>query len=232
MSGEQREGFQPRYLTIPEIWEMYREQDKPLNADTILSLLEPLAGTSFLQHATDILDSLTERQPVHALDLALIFYGAFDDTAKSRDDHQQEAAITCLYHLSGFSVPLDAVYTMKYMEPDELLAREFRSDFLYHDLEKQHLAGAHRAIQFRCYKAGTHRQTFSVSMVEYQDDNREMHMFTQLSEGNHPHRFFGDDNSVPLPFLDPRQSSFLRTSPLLFISPHFSFEQAQPYSRS
>lgn len=228
MFAEERYGFQPHYLTIPDVWELYERKDTSLTADTILATLTPLAGTSFLKHATEVIGSLTERQPIRALDLALIFYGAFADTLKSTDDQQQEDAIICLYHLAGFSVPLDAVHTMKYMEPDELLAREFRSDFLYHDVDKQQVAGTHRAIQFRFYKAGVHRHTLSVSMVEYQDDQRKMHIFTQLSEGNKPHRFFSDVEQPPVPFVDPRQTSFLRTSPLLYISPRFSIEQAQP----
>jgi hypothetical protein len=232
MFSEERYRFQPHYVTISDVWEMYERKDTPLNADTILAILAPLAGTSFLKHATEILGSLTERQPIHALDLALMFYGAFADTLKSTDDKQQEDAIICLYHLAGFSVPLDAVHTMKYMEPDELLAREYRSDFLYDNLDKQHLAGTHRAIQFRFYKAGVYRHMLSVSMIEYQEEDRRLRIFTQLSEGMKPHRFFSDVEQPPLPFVDPRQTSFLRTSPLLFIGQQFSFEKAQPRSRS
>ncbi len=233
MLEEEQSSFKPHYLTIPEIWEMYRQQDKPLNADTILATLEPLTGTSFLQHATEILRSLTnyrdpQYKPLHTLDLFLIFYGAFDETFKSNDDQQQEDAITCLYLLSGFSVPLDSVYKMKWMEPDELLAREFRSDDLYYDLEKKYVAGTHRAIQFRFYKAGIHRHTVSVSMIAYNDEKRGLQMFTQLSEGNMTHRFFSDVDRPPLPCIDRRQTSFLRTSPLLYISPQFSIEKAQP----
>jgi hypothetical protein len=233
MLEEEQSSFKPRYVTIAEVREMYQQKDTPLNADTILATLEPLAGTSFLKHATEILGTLityrkAQYKPIQALDLFLIFYGAFDDTFKSNNDQQQEDAITCLYLLSGFRVPLDSVYTMKWMQPDELLAREFRSDDLYYDLEKKHVAGTHRAIQFRFYKAGIHRHTVSVSMIAYNDEKRGLKMFTQLSEGNKPHRFISDLDRPPLPFIDPRQTSFLRTSPLLYISPQFSLEKAQP----
>src|SRR5438552_2734262 len=127
MVEEEQTSFKPHYLTISEIRQMYRQQDTLLNADTILATLEPLTGTSFLQHATEI-----------------------------------------------------------------------------------------------------HRHTVSVSMIAYNDEKRGLQMFTQLSEGNKPHRFFSDVNRPPLPFIDPRQTSFLRTSPLLYISPQFSLEKAQP----
>jgi hypothetical protein len=87
MAEEERSSFQPRYVTISEVREMYRLKDTPLNADTILATLETLAGTSFLQHATEILRSLTnyrdpQYKPLHALDLFLIFFGVFDDISQ------------------------------------------------------------------------------------------------------------------------------------------------------
>ncbi len=90
---------------------------------------------------------------------------------------------------------------MKCMESDELLASEFRSDFLYHDPKKKHPTGEHIAAQFRFYKAGIHRHTVSVSMFVYSDENQRYHLLTQLSEGNLPHQFFSDADCPPLPFM-------------------------------
>jgi hypothetical protein len=64
MFAEERYRFQPHYLNIPDVWELYERKETPLHADTFLATLAPLAGTSFLKYATEILGSLTERQLV------------------------------------------------------------------------------------------------------------------------------------------------------------------------
>jgi hypothetical protein len=232
MAQEEQHVFQPRYLTIAEVWELYQQHDQPLNADTIRATLEPLAGTSFLTHATEILHITKPGEPIHALDLYLIFNGAFDDLEACTTGTQAVDAAACLYALSSFRVPLEMIHTMKWMAADELLAREQRCDYLYYDPDKTRPAGWHTATQFRFYKAGTHRRTLSVSQIEYQDETGTFHSFTQLSEGILTKSFFSDAHRPPLPFVDPRQSRFFYTLPLVCISPQFSIAEAQPRPRS
>jgi hypothetical protein len=55
MADEERPLFQPRYLTFSQVVGMYQRKEKPLNGNTIRVLLEPLAGTSFLQQAIKML---------------------------------------------------------------------------------------------------------------------------------------------------------------------------------
>src|SRR5712691_9940956 len=116
MKSDEREPLKPRYLTIPELFEKYRREDRPLNREMILSTLMPLAGSSFLRRATEgLAERLTETNELHALDLYQVFLG---DVAHCEDSTRQEEAAICLYHLSGSSVPLDDVYTMAGMDAD------------------------------------------------------------------------------------------------------------------
>jgi hypothetical protein len=228
MFDEERPVFQPRYITIPEVWELYREQDKPLNADTILATLEPLAGTSFFQR---LMQALSEAIPVKqpdALDLYVAFYYRVLDAWQ--DPQRTDEAIRCVAQLSGFRVPRENVYAMDYLEADELLLREYRRDWLYYDYDHSHYAGSHRASQFWMYKRGDLRSILTFSLVDYEEPPLSHRFFHHaiLAEGTLDHAFFTDKTRRPMLSLDPRQSLFRTSLPLLYISPQFSIEEVQP----
>ncbi len=73
MKSDEREQLKRRHFTIPELWEKYQREDRPLDAEMILATLEPLSGTSFFQRATQALKDILPVRPPHALDV----YGAF-----------------------------------------------------------------------------------------------------------------------------------------------------------
>jgi hypothetical protein len=228
MFDEERPVFQPRSKTIPEVWELYREQDKPLNTDTILATLEPLAGTSFFKR---LMQALSEAIPVKrpaALDLYGAFYYRVLDAW--HDPQRTDEAVRYVAQLSGCSVPRENVYAMDYLEADELLLREYRRDWLYHDYDHSHYAGSLRASQFWLYKGGALRGTIGFSLVDYEEPAYSHNFFHHaiLAEGMLDHSFFTDRTRRPIPALDPRQSLFRTSLPLVYISPHFSLERAQP----
>jgi hypothetical protein len=202
MGTPDQPSFRPSYLSIAEIQQMYQQRNRPLNADTILATLKPLAGTSFLRHATEVLQLKQPGEPLQADDFFLIFYGALDDTTQCRDPQMRNAAEATLSRLAGFRVPENMIHLMRWMEQDELMAQEMRSDYLYHDPKHKQLAGIHVARQLRFYKAETPLQTLLVSQLQYMD-TEGFHLFTQLAEGALPHTSFTDKKRSPLPFLDP-----------------------------
>ncbi|SRR6266571_1159513 len=227
MSDEERSVFKPHYLTIPEVWELYRERDKPLSADTIVALLEPLAGTSFFNRLKQaITDTIPFKQP-GALDLYSALYHRVIDAYN--DPKRIAEATACLLQLSGCSVPYEHVYAMDYLDTDELLFREYRRDWLYHDYGHTQYAGSHRASQFWMYKRGSLRGVLSFSLVDYEEplSHQNFH-HASLAEGVVDHAFFADKERRPIPSLDPRQSLFRTGLPLVYISPQFAIEQAQP----
>jgi hypothetical protein len=221
------ESLTQRYLTIPEIREMYQHNDQPLNPGTIRAVLEPLAGTSFLRRALDELSS-TEKT-LTANDLFLLYDDAFSSNVKCRDAQTRKDAVTSLALLSGCRVRPSCVSIMQWMEPDELLFREYRNDALYYDTQKTLPAGNHSAAQFHFYQAGVYLHTLAVSTIGYYDDEHRWQMYCQLSEGVLPHQRFSDANKPGLPFLDPRQSAFIRSSPRLLIGSTFSFAAVNPH---
>jgi hypothetical protein len=179
MFDEERPVFQPRSKTIPEVWELYREQDKPLNTDTILATLEPLAGTSFFKR---LMQALSEAIPVKrpaALDLYGAFYYRVLDAW--HDPQRTDEAVRYVAQLSGCSVPRENVYAMDYLEADELLLREYRRDWLYHDYDHSHYAGSLRASQFWLYKGGALRGTIGFSLVDYEEPAYSHNFFTTRS---------------------------------------------------
>ncbi len=226
MSQEEQSLYHPEYLTIAEIREMYQHKDKPLNDATIRATLKPLAGTSFYK-ATAELAAILASKEARVSDLLMSIYGDKADWPSLEDTHLREQAETALNLLSGFSVPLENVFAMQWMEEDELMQYEYRSDILYHDPEHIQVAGKHSAAQLWFYKRGRYLQTISVSSLEY-EEKQERYVYPILSEGLLPHRYFSNVNKPPLPFLDPRQSSFVKAFSVLWISPHFSFDAARP----
>jgi hypothetical protein len=224
MGEEERSSFHPCYLTIAEVRKMYQQKDTPLNADTILATLEPLAGTSFFKR---LMQALAETIPVKqpdALDLYGALYYRVLDTWK--DPKRIDEATRCMFQLSGLSVPFENVYPMDWIEEDELMFREYRRDWLYHDYEHRHYAGSHRTSQFRFYQRGSLRGVLSFSLHDYEDLHFSHH--ATLAEGVLDHAFFSDRKRRPLLSLDPRQSLFITSLPLVYVSPQFSLEKAQP----
>ena len=226
MVEEEHTSFQPHYLTISEIRQMYREKDKPLNADTILATLAPLAGTSFFKRMMQELAEIIPVRPPTALDLYGALYHRVIDTWVWKDAQRIDEATRCTFQLSGLNVPSENVYATEWIEPDELMLREYRRDWLYHDYNHRHNAASHRASQFHFYKRGSLRGVLSFSLLDYEDLRFFHHAI--LEEGVLAHTFFTDKKRSPIPSLDPRQFLFQTSLPLVYVSPQFSLEKAQP----
>lgn len=228
MSGEEREGFHSRYLSIPDIWEMYRRAaDRPLEEAMIRATLQSLAGTSFFKRITESLQQVPERQP-HAIDIYSPLYGlVFDwqDESKRIDE-----AVRCLFQLTGCSIPPENVHGLRWMEADELLFWEHRHDWLYHDYEHAHIAGSHTTSQLWFYKSGTLRSTIPFDIFDYEEPNMPFGYFhhVTIAEGILDHSYFNDQKQRPFLALHPRQSLFRTSLPSVYISPHFSFDKTLP----
>src|SRR6266702_1896095 len=149
--------------------------------------------------------------------------------SRSMPNRCLNGAARCLLQLLGCSVPYENVYAMDYLDADELLFREYRRDWFYHDYEHTHYACSHRASQFWMYKRGSLRGVISFSLVDYEEPQLSHHNFhhARLAEGVLDHAFFSDKQRRPILSLDPRQSLFRTSLPLVYISPQFSIEQAQ-----
>lgn len=218
--------FPRRYLTIGEIWEMYRRQDKPLPAEAIPVILSPFSSTSYMKRANAMLrDVLPSRLPT-ALDL----YGAFHGLELSwYDEPLQEQAQQVVTSLTGWPVQTNDVYGMRWMEPDEVIVREFRRDYLYYDSEQLIFAGSHRAAQYWVYKAGTLQGILPFSMIDYERERQgviDITHYSHLAEGILDHAFFTDRERQALLFLDPRHQRYRKATTLIYISPNFSYEAA------
>src|SRR5260370_16390900 len=98
MAEEERSSFKPHYLTISEVRQMYREKDTPLNADTILATLEPLAGTSFFKRMMQELAEIIPVRPPTALDLYGALYHRVIDTWFWKDAQRIDEPTKCTFH--------------------------------------------------------------------------------------------------------------------------------------
>ncbi len=188
MVEEEQTSFKPHYLTISEIRQMYREKDTPLNADTILVTLEPLAGTSFFKRLMQELAEIIPVRPPIALDLYGALYHRVLDSWIWKDSKRIDGATRCTFQLSGVHVPSENVYATAWIEP------------------------------------------LSFSLLDYEDLRFFHHAI--LGEGVLDHTFFTDKKRSPIPSLDPRQFLFQTCLPLVYVSPQFSLEKAQPRPRS
>src|SRR5947209_4712252 len=74
--NNEQEQYSPRYLIIGQTIAHYQLADDPLTGETILAVLEPLTGSSFLGIATsELIASIQEGKRLHAEDLYLSFFG-------------------------------------------------------------------------------------------------------------------------------------------------------------
>jgi hypothetical protein len=227
MNDDEKEYFQPTYLTISDIWGMYRRAaDRPLDEGMIQATLTPLAGTSFFKRITEALAELPDRQP-SAIDLYSPLYGLVFEW--NDDPKRTNEAARCLFHLTGRNIPLDNVHGLRWMEADELLFWEHRHDWLYHDYERSRVAGSHTASQLRFYKSGTLRGIIPFSILDYEEPEQPFRYFhhVTIAEGIIDHTFFNDQKQRPFLSLDPRQSLFRTSLPSVYISPDFSFDKAR-----
>lgn len=205
---------------------MYRRQDKPLPAEAVSVILSPFAATSYMKRAKAmLLDVLPSRLPT-----ALDFYGSFHGLDVSwynepiQTNGKQVAAA-----LTGWDVQADDVYGMKWMEPDEMIIREARRDYLYYDSEQLIFAGSHRAAQYWVYKGGALQGVLPFSMIDYQIERSntiDFFHYAHLAEGILDHAFFTAPERQALPFLDPRHQRYRKATTLVYINPYFSSEAA------
>jgi hypothetical protein len=73
--GRNEHEFAPRYLTIGQPVAHYQLADKPLAGEVILTVLEPLIGTSFLEIAAkELMKNIRNGIRIHAEDLYLSFF--------------------------------------------------------------------------------------------------------------------------------------------------------------
>ena len=231
----EQEEFSPRFLTIGQTIAHYQLADTPLTGESILAVLEPLMGTSFLgiaarELALDIQERLHPKgKRIHAEDLFLSFFGRGNvDEIKTVTSYPlQNAAIIALHSQSPIAVGLDRILTFDRLREDELMLYEARWDDIYFDQEQTQPAFQHAALQWKFYKGGSLLHAIALTRMKIEHRVVGLRLFSHLSEGVHDHRFFVEGRRKPLPYLHPQQQSFVRSKRLLYISPQFSFDAAR-----
>jgi hypothetical protein len=231
----EQEGFSPRFLTIGQTIAHYQLADEPLTGESILAVLEPLMGTSFLGIATseltlDIKERLHPKgKRIHAEDLFLSFFGSDNlrDINIVTSYALQNAAIIALHSQSPIAVGLDRILTYDRLREYELMLYEARCDNIYFDQEQTQLAFQHAALQWRFYKHGSFLHAIPLTRIKIEPGVVGLRLFSHSSAGVHDHRFFVEGRRKPLPYLQPEQQAFVRSHRMLYISPQFSFDAAR-----
>lgn len=222
-------------LQASDIMQFYIREEKPIEGYALYHLLEPLAGTSFMQRAINMLrQHKAERQGhtdtrVYPNDLFLVFFGtSFPDQAEiCTDSTRQDEATMALHSLSTYAIGLDKILTLPWLEKDEMMLLQSRWDHVYHDREQTQEAFSHNAAQWQFYKAGRYVHTIAEAKLYYLDEAGAFQMHTVLPDGFHDSRFFTDPRQRALVALPHEQQVFDRSYRGLYISPHFSFDAAR-----
>ena len=222
--------YSPRYLTIGQTVAHYQLADNPLSGETILAVLEPLVGTSFLGIATsDLIYRIREGKRIHAEDIYLSFFGRNVAAINPVTDYPtQSAAIIALHSQSPIAIGIDRILTHDKLREDELMLHEARWDDIYFEYDSEHeqKAFTHAALQWRFYKGGKFLHALPLTRIRI-DTQLKTKAYSHIPDGIHDHRFFVEYRRKPLPYLQPEQQSFVRSYRMLYISPQFSFDASR-----
>lgn len=226
----EQERFAPRYLTIGQTVARYQLADTPLAGKVILTVLEPLIGTSFLGIATqEIITGIREGRRIHAEDLYLSFFGRTIHTINPVTDYPTEgSAIIALQSQSSYPIAIDTVLTHDSLRDDELMLHQARWDDIYFDYDKEHeqKAFTHVALQWNFYKGGKFLHAIPLTRIRI-DTSLTTRAFSHFPDGYQESPFFVDPRRKPLPYLHPEQQEYVRCYRMLYISPQFSFDKAR-----
>jgi hypothetical protein len=146
-------------LRASDIIDYYIREDKPIEGLTLYHLLEPLSGTSFMQRATQQLRlHKAERKNhtdtgVYPNDLFLVFFGSSypNQVERCTDSTRQDEATIALHSLSTYAIGLDTIFTLNWLQKDEMMLLQGRWDHVYHDTERTRKAFTHNAAQWDYY---------------------------------------------------------------------------------
>jgi hypothetical protein len=184
----EQEWFPQRFLTIGQTIAHYQLADEPLTRESILAVLEPLMGTSFLGMAThelalDIQERLhPEGKRIHAEDLFLSFFGSDNLHAINivTSYTLQNAAIIALHSQSPIAVGLDKILTNDRLREDELMFYEARWDDMYFDQEQTQLAFQHAALQWRFCKHGSFLHAILLTRIKIENSVVGLRIFSHF----------------------------------------------------
>ena len=200
--SNEKERFLPRFLTIGQTVAHYQLADNPLRGETILAVLEPLIGTSFLRIATsDLISRIREGKHIHAEDLYLSFFGRQLEMIHPLTDNPiQGDAIMALQSQTSQFVAIDRVLTHDKLREDELMLHEARWDDIYFEYDKEHeeKAFTHAALQWRFFKGGNYLHALSLTRISIQS-GLQTKIYSHFSEGIHEHSFFVDQRTKATP---------------------------------
>jgi hypothetical protein len=226
----EQEEFAPRYLTIGQTVAHYQLADEPLAGEVILTVLEPLIGTSFLGIAAqELMTGILDGRRIHAEDPYLSFFGRQLQKINPVTDYPTEGnAISALQSQSSSPIAIDRVLTYDGLREDELMLHQARWDDVYFDYDKEHeqKAFTHTALQWNFYKGGKFLHSIPLTRIRI-DNSLTTKAYSHISEGIHEHPFFVDPRRKPLPYLHPEQQEMVRVYRMLYISPQFSFDKAR-----
>jgi hypothetical protein len=226
----EQERFAPRYLTIGQTVAHYQLADEQLAGEVILTVLEPLIGTSFLGIAAqELMTGIRDGRRIHAEDLYLSFFGRHLHKINPVTDYPTEGnAIIALQLQSSSPIAIDRVLTYDDLREDELMLHQARWDDIYfeHDKEHEQKAFSHTALQWNFYKRGKFLHAIPLTRIRI-DKGLTTKAYSHLSEGIHEHTFFVDPKRTPLPYLHSDQQEMVRVYRMLYISPQFSFNKAR-----
>lgn len=232
--GQEFGSPQPPY-TVYDIVQAYIRAEKPLDGLLLFHLLEPLAGTSFLTTATQGLrlhiaeKRFESEKRLYPNDLFRVFYGPdyHEQVERVQDGTRLDEATIALHSLSTHAIGLDQIKTLPWLEEDEMMLRQARSDFIYHDRTRTQSAFTHIASQWQFYKRGSHLLTIPESRISYQDEAGTYYKHAIMPDGFQDSRFFLDGRQRAYIALPLEQQEFKKGHRMLFISPRFSFDAAR-----
>ena len=166
--------------TANDIKQHFMLQEKPIEGHTLFHLLEPLAGTSFMEKAIRELRihlagrrRLQPETSVYPYDLYQCWMGDNypDQVEQVRDFPRQNAATIALHSLSTHAIGIDTIFLLHWLnDPSEMLLMQGRWDEVYYDEERTRKAFSHHAGQWQFYKGGSFLYTIAESKIQYEDD--------------------------------------------------------------
>src|SRR5260370_42007421 len=227
-----------RFMTPQEVIDYYETHDAVLEGYTIMALLEPLAGTSFMSTAIRELISDIEthkgfstRRLLGADNVSGWFYGNEYPyiVGEVSDVSLRDEAVIAFRSVSlwgkepFFKV---SVKTLPWLKPEEMMVHEGRWDDVFEDSEHTRKALGHTASQWRFYKDGFFVHVIPVSRISY-DKDRDLRFPAILPEGFLSHTQMNDATRPLLPFVEPEKQVFRSARTILYISRQFDFDKAR-----
>jgi hypothetical protein len=211
----------------------YERLAKPLRADAIRSLVEPLTGSSFADIViNDLRTKFTKKQTaphtVTADDIYLSFFQSITDVNMDEDlkgGERRDAELAIWSHLSH-AVSIDLIYPDHRLAPSEMAFWQIRHDKVWYDQEHTQEAFTHSRGEWRLYKNG--RQLGSVPMqnLHYLDAEKKFHYPTFIPEGSPDVPFFHDYRRRGIGSIPAELQGYLNHARMLFVSEQFDFDLA------